>query len=139
MLPEVQLNDKVGRAICSRRDARAIKNNKCRPKIFDDQKSLYAISVDRFGFCSDKELTKIQEQRADRVAIKYARECSFYGWAQLKVEDIQQVASVKASPVEENPYHADICLPTNESEDERIAHLHALAAHAQWRSKSVQD
>ena len=61
---------------------------------------------------------------------------TFYGWAILTADKAASNGRfVEASPVESNPYHADICLNVPDNPDRRELqkqHSVELAAHAKW-------
>ena len=61
---------------------------------------------------------------------------TFYGWAILTADDAASSGrTVEATPIESNPYHADICLNLPENSDRRELqkqHSVDLAARAKW-------
>ena len=100
-------DDLLGRAVFSSRSAKRATKGKIDFRIFFHEKSDY-LSVDRFGFCSEKELTNIQDKNAE------LRKRSFYGWAKIKtIIARRNKRIIQATPTEYNPYHADINLPEN--------------------------
>lgn len=70
----------------------------------------------------------------------------FFGWAEVTVSDAKQDGrTVRATPTEENPYHADINLNLGvERGDERWrakqkVHAIQLARRAKWREWSDDE
>jgi hypothetical protein len=96
-----------------------------------------SLSVDRLGYASDEHMTAI----GDRIANKRRREVSrtFYGWAVVTVEHASNKGrSVRASPQDDNPYHADVDLHLPEGAERReaqIEHAVDLAAGAVWKER----
>lgn len=71
---------------------------------------------------------------AEAVATK--RNASFYGWAFLTASSARgKERETVASPIENNPYHADIVLPNAALEDREEQKRHALelADASRWR------
>ena len=94
------------------------------------------LSVDRLDHASDKAMTAI----ADAVATGRGENRKFYGWAVLAVRHAEGMMNraVHASPLPDNPYHADIDLRlANETEVRDMQKQHAadLATHAAWRER----
>jgi len=84
------------------------------------------------GFVPDAELADI----GVRNAAESGR--SFWGWYVLSASDIEAAGcTVKASPVADNPCHADIVMPVpQDAEDRRdalIEYARDLADRAQFR------
>ena len=61
---------------------------------------------------------------------------TFYGWAILTADKAASNGrTAEATPVESNPYHADLCLNLPDHSDRRELqkqHSVELAAHAKW-------
>lgn len=91
------------------------------------------ISVDRLDHADRTEMARIAicrgHTRSDGPK-------EFQGWAILTVNDaLANGRSVTPSPLDENPYHADICLnlpDDNERRDRQKEHSVDLAARAYW-------
>ena len=68
------------------------------------------------------------------------RGANFYGWAVVTVENASRdKRTVRATPMLQNPYHADIELNVSDSDerrDEQKKHSVALANHASWRQRT---
>ena len=78
------------------------------------------IFVDRLSVAPLEEVVKI----AERVA--GARDASFYGWAIVAAKRIRENGrKVVATPLPDNPYHADILLPEGAAEDREEQQRHA--------------
>ena len=100
--------EELGRGISSSKNASRARRSNVPYTEFLPRKGDAKISVDRLSLTSLNDLTVIadaREKRPDR---------QFYGWAAVRVEDAgidgRRVAS---SPTDENPYHADIILPSD--------------------------
>ena len=88
------------------------------------------ISVDRLSVAPPDVATEI----AEAVAAK--RNATFYGWAFLTASRTRENGrEALASPIENNPYHADIVLPQSAVEDREEQKRHALelADASDWR------
>ena len=123
-------DDLLGRAVFSSRRMKRAKKGFVDFHAFF-RKGSNNISVDRFGFCSDKTLTKIQNKNA-KLRVQDDK-CSFYGWLQMTVNTargVEKERTVKATPTQDNPYHADIVLPNTVTDDfERKAHAKEIASN----------
>ncbi len=88
------------------------------------------ISVDRMDHATRAEMVELA------VARGLERDREFYGWAILTVADAETNGrTVEATPLESNPYHADICLNLPDDGDRREwqkQHSVELAARAVW-------
>ena len=89
-----------------------------------------AISLDRLSGAPLGELAALAH------AESVSRDGSFHGWALITGEDAcGKDRRVIASPLDNNPYHADILLPASAATDkgERVRHAHELAtASSGW-------
>ncbi len=132
----IEDDDLLGRAIFSSREAKRATVGKIRSSVFTEKLNK-SLSVDRFNFCSDKELTNIQDKNAQVRSTKEKTQRSFYGWASLKVFDARKEnRKVQSTPIKENPYHADIILPEDiETEDDQREHAINLAESSKWKPK----
>ena len=76
---------------------------------------------------------------SDAIAARRGSGRLFYGWATLTVAHASANGrSVRASPLANNPYHADIELnirPNLERRDAQKQHADDLAARAHWRER----
>ena len=131
-VPEnIKDNDLLGRAIFSSTEAKRASSGKIRSYVFIEKPGK-PLSVDRFGFCSQEELTTIQDKNAQQ-----GREGrSFYGWASLKAVDVRKKnRQLRSTPIS-NPYHADIILPEDtNTKDDQIAHAIDLVESSNWKPK----
>ena len=137
MPPEhIENNDLLGRGVFSEGRAKRAKNGNLTFDMFKEKHPSNPISVDRFGFCSDKDLTNIQDtaaklRKGDKGKIQF-----FYGWFQIKAENIRRNGrEVKSEKTENNPYHAEISLPKNIKNDEWKKHAKELASYSKWRPR----
>ena len=126
VLESIKDNDLLGRAIFQSKYAKS----KIHPRVFIEKRNC-SISMDRFGFCSDKDLINIQDKNAQ----SRGSQRSFYGWAKLKAIDARKEnREVKSTPIKENPYHADIILP-KDTKDDLITHATSLAVSSDWKPR----
>ncbi len=84
------------------------------------------LSVDRMNFVDQRELAKLAEKNSTR------NDPSLRGWYTLKAGDVAEAkCTVQGSPLEGNPYHADIILPVNvsavDSRDDLMEYARNLA------------
>ena len=93
------------------------------------------VSVDRMDYAPVETMTLLAEARGER------RGATFYGWAMLvagaaRSEDAECRRTVEASPLPENPYHANIFMTILGADVERRdiqkQHALALAKCAKW-------
>ena len=135
MRNSIEDNDLLGRAVFSNsRMKKAVKGHITHDIFL--QKPGLALSVDRFGFCKNKQLTKIQDQNA-KLRSKINK-CSFYGWAKIKTLMVRRNGrKVNSTPKKTNPYHADITLPKDIERDEQITHAKEMASYANWEPRYI--
>ena len=126
--------DLLGRAIFSSGQARQASRGNINFNIFF-YKDSQSLSVDRFGFCSEKELTQIQDKNAELRSAE-GNKRSFYGWAEIETKSVRKNGlTVRAIPEKNNPYHAHINLPKNIHKDERISFAKQLATFSEWKPR----
>ena len=91
------------------------------------------ISVDRMDHAEREHMARIATARAKERTDDGK---TFYGWAMLTVGDAANDGrTVEASPIESNPFHADICLNLPDEGNRRDLqkrHSVDLAARAFW-------
>ena len=100
--------------------------------MFLERESETRVSVDRLSAAPSEEATSIAS------AVGEKRGASFYGWAFLPASRARENGrETVASPIEDNPYHADIILPEAASEDreEQKRHAQELADASNWRDR----
>ena len=96
---------------------------------FKPPKNSNEISVNRMGLVPVAKMAELGMRNAS-LSGKL-----FWGWYILTAEDIEEVGcSVKPSPSDDNPYHADIVIPvaldTEERRDDIIEYATGLAYHS---------
>ena len=99
----------IVRGVFSRRHFAAT-TRRVKPNVFLEGAHQRRLSVDRADEATEEELVRLGEDRAKK------RSRTFHGWARLSVaaaEDSGPGVEVWASPMSDNPYHADIVLPDN--------------------------
>lgn len=120
--------ESVGRQVFSRRMAKRSKKGRIPHRVFLYPKRRH-LSVDRLTIAPRGDILEVAYANATK------RHLRFHGWAQINVEDAQELGCrVAASPVHNNPWHADIVLPDDVVE-RRDAHrelAHELAKRATW-------
>ena len=108
-------------------------------RVFLESAGTLEISVDRLDWVDEEEATKISDNVAANRTYMFKRNVRFYGWAVVSSEDaLRNGRLVNASPLESNPYHADIILPelAGEMRDEQIRHAQELADVSRWRDRT---
>lgn len=132
-VPEEITNDEfLGRAIFSSK-------KKINLHVFLEKPGQSSLSMDRFGFCSIKDLTDIQDKNAEQRSKNESQKRSFYGWAKIQARKIRaEDRQLKFTPIEgSNPYHADIILPKNIDRDTEKMHAEELADNSEWTPKAI--
>ena len=128
--PPINASEELGRGVFSRRDARAAERGQVRATVFLERPGVREISIDRLTLALPDEAVAI----ADAVAAGREGNRSFYGWAAITAAEVFSVGcTVVASPLQWNPYHADIVLPES-AVDEWEQRQYGLepAARARW-------
>lgn len=95
-----------------------------------EQRGASELSVDRVY---DDNLSKVTNIA---VAHDVGRGRSFYGWVVVTQDEAARNGrSIKASPQEDNDFHADIVLPIEviANKDLRQQHATELATYARWQ------
>ena len=130
---DIARTEELGRGIFSSRTARRAPR-RIPHHVFLERHGETDISVDRLSIAPQDEAIEI----ADDVG--NARNREFYGWAVVVAEDAAENGRrVVASPImNQNPYHADIVLPSIASEDreEQKRHAQELADISRWHSRT---
>lgn len=130
----ITASESLGRSVHSSRASRiARKRDEIVPEVFVGEDP---ISVDRLSLGDVQGIATLAKARGrERTPPR-----GFYGWAELKVSDAEREGrTVRATPTEENAFHADIHLNLEvERGDERWrgeqkAHAIQLARRAAWR------
>ena len=125
--------ENLGRSVLSSSQARRARRSRVPFHLFLEKKGKTHLSVDRLDIAPQEEAVQI----ADRMAA--ARHRAFYGWAVVVVEEASANGrQVIASPLHENPYHADIILPDAVIEDreEQKRHAKELVDASTWRGRA---
>ena len=140
---------RVGRGVFSGKDQRKARNGKIPSRLFFDSDASGEISVHRLtpragdipsaesGLASDETMAKIGDRDAAARGAKEGTTRTFYGWGELSVQDAAgDGRKVLATPLPENPWHADIILPSADVGDKaRRQHAENLAGRAIWRPR----
>lgn len=138
MPDSITKEDRLGREERSQRNARRSfgrlkREGDARAPVsrFNSPKDSNEISVNRMDFVSEATMAKLGMRSASSSGKL------FWGWYILTAGDIQEVGcSVKPSPSDDNPYHADILIPValdaEERRDEVIEYARDLAYHARF-------
>ena len=132
----IEKGDRLGREERSQRNARRSfrrlkREGEARAPVsrFDPPKDSNEISVNRMDLVPVATMAELGMRNASSSGK------SFWGWYILTAEDVEEVGcSVKPSPSDDNPYHADIVIPValdaEERQDEVIEYARDLAYHA---------
>ena len=134
---DLALSENLGRGVFSSKDADRARRAGIPKRVFV-HKGMTEISVDRLDLMSEEEAINIARMVAEGRGRDGPRR-SFYGWAVLVAENAcRSGRCVRASPIEDNRYHADITLPTlaGEDDEEHIRHAQELADDSHWREPS---
>lgn len=124
------LSESLGRGVFSSNDASRAGRSGVPKRVFLERRGTTEISVDRLDLMSKVEAVETARAVADN------RGRNFYGWAVLVTERAcRSGRRVRASPIAENPYHADIILPDSAGEDyeEQVRHAQELADDSRWQ------
>ena len=139
--PSIDKSELIGRGIFSSRQANEAKNNnRVLPTVFLERIGVDKISVDRLCCASLSVFVQIGDEIAKN---RSNGKRSFYGWAVLTVQEAEcSDRKVESTPIENNPYHADICLMDLPSDDDELKlaqnrHAVALAAKSEWLDKET--
>lgn len=132
-LPDLSEDEELGRSVLSSRVAkRARTHNQIMRDVFLEKLESVSLSVDRLGQVPAQEMASLATKRAEqRVPSR-----TFYGWAVITVRNAGSGGRfVKATPIPDNPFHADIFLGVTDSElrDHQKAQALELASQSHWR------
>ena len=125
--------EELGRGIFSRSHRRRAANTGIIPyQAFLERAGERTISVDRLSHAPlDEAIANASRVGEQRTPVR-----NFYGWAVVSVEDVRKLGlDVTDSPYPDNPYHADIVLPSSaaENREEQEHYAWDLARVANWR------
>ena len=124
--------EELGRGVFSSKNARRARQSRVPFNAFLEKEGQTDISVDRLSIAPEEKAVAI----ADNVGA--ARSRTFYGWAFITAEEARRNGrEAIASPLKNNPYHADIRLPDLAAEDreEQKRHAQELADASRWRER----
>ena len=124
--------EELGRRVYSSRSAQRASRSRVPFREFLEKPGVTDLSVDRLRAAPPNKVAAI----ADRDGV--ARDAVFYGWAVLTVaQAARDGRTAIAFPLPNNPYHADIRLPTLAGEDreEQKRHAQELADVSGWRGR----
>ena len=148
-LPALTEDENLGRSVYSGNQASRARNSKITPHVFIPGRGVDRISVDRLDHASREVMAEIAigrgQERPDGPK-------TFHGWAVLPVHKVKsKTRHVAASPVDGNPYHADITMdleepvpgetvseeqnnvdPEKQSRARQTQHALELALSAEW-------
>ena len=148
-LPALTEDENLGRSVYSANQARRARNSKITPHVFIPGRGVDKISVDRLDHAARKVMAGIATERGQERSDGPKK---FHGWAVLPVRKATSGARwVEASPVDGNPYHADIRMnlhkpvqgeeeshgqdnpdPAKRSRARQTQHALELALSAEW-------
>lgn len=125
--------ERLGRGVFSSRQANRAMRSKAPYHVFLERRGVVEISVDRLNLAPPEKALEIANSNAVR------RGATFYGWAAVKAKVAKErERQVRASPIPDNSFHADIILPDSVKEDrnEQIIHAIELARNSKWCDRS---
>lgn len=125
-------SEALGRGIFSSSNARKAKNGTVPRRVFLEKWGEKTLSVDRLDCVASETAAAL----GDSVAAQ--RNATFHGWAVITAQDAEGSGRrVAATPLDHNPYHADIILPDSavEEQDEQLRHAQELADASRWQSR----
>jgi hypothetical protein len=140
-LPPLAPHDPLGRGVFSSAEAKRWRRGADGgdTRTFTGATGESSLSVDRLGHASDEVMTAI----GDRIAAGREGKRTFYGWAVLSVDSAERMGrTVRVTPLDDNPYHADIDLHLSEGaeqRDDRIEHVKDRADRAQWKERVPRE
>ena len=129
---QVGPQEELGRGVFSSKNAKRAKRSRVPAHVFLEKPREPKISVDRLSAAPVEEVVII----AERVAAR--RGASFYGWAIVTAKRIRENRrEVVATPLPDNPYHAEILLPEGAAEEreEQQRHAQELADASRWQDR----
>ena len=131
-LPDLQESETLGRSVYSSRNANRARNGKVVPHVFLERVEADSISVDRMDHAGPDILAVLSKKTGQGRTPPQ----NFYGWATVEVSQAASNGrSVRATPREDNIYHADIFLNLphgDERRDIQRQHANELAALSHW-------
>lgn len=130
---DIAPQEDLGRGVFSSQEKKRAERSQVSLQVFLEKEGEADISVDRLDYPTPQEVAAIGERAA------FARGRTFYGWAVVTAEDAgTNQRQVRATPLKDNPYHADIVLPdiAGEDREEQKRHAQELRDVSRWRSRS---
>ena len=132
VVPPIRDDDPLGRGVFSSKDKKRVAKKRAPYKLFLPKDPPEKISVSRLEHASDDVMAKIGDHDGKD------RGQTFYGWAKMPAKAARSMErQVRATPTSRNRWHADIVLPDDAKEDERVREKHAfdLARNAVWHPR----
>ena len=133
-LPDIESAERLGRSVFSNRVARKAQRGSMDRNIFLEAPERTSISVDRMDHAPIEVMACLSRTRAQSRRTQ-SRKVEFQGWAILTVGNARlDGRAVEATPMPDNPFHADIFLNVAEEErrDSQKHHAQELAKHSRW-------
>ena len=131
-LPDLRESETLGRSVFSNRNAKRARNGRVVPHVFLENVEADSISVDRLDHAEPSVLAALSTETGQSRTPPQ----DFYGWATVEVDQAASNGrSVRATPHEDNIYHADIFLNLPHGDDRRDIqkqHANELAALSKW-------
>ena len=129
--PHVDPGEELGRSVFSRRKSRRARRGQIDMDIFLEREDADSISVDRLEHAPIHELAAWSRERGQNRTPPQA----FQGWAVLTARHAAASGrTVVATPILQNPCHADIFLNItgDDRRQQQKEHANEMAAHATW-------
>ena len=133
-VPEIEDSETLARAVVTSTEAKLSRGGDVPASAFVYHGN-FEFSVDRV--CSMTSADAVQH--GETIALQRGSNRSFYGWAILtKLDVVNAGCGCRASPEEDNIWHADILMPEAAAEDDRLHDdlAAALARRSSWRDRS---
>lgn len=127
---ELNCDDALGRSVGSTKEAQQARRGNFRLNRFLPKRGEIDLSVDRI------DSRWIDSGRLIAESREHSRGKSFHGWVVVSVKIVRRIGlEVNPSPIEGNPFHADIKYALEDRDDQKLQ-ARILASHASWFDSS---
>ena len=126
--------EELGRAVFSNRQRQAAERGRAPYSAFFERAGVRTISVTRMSYAPAAEAAAI----GDAVGARREPPATLHGWLIVAAFRVRAIGcDAAASPLGENPYHADVVLPAIAAEDRdaQRAFAQRLAQASLWRGR----
>ncbi len=107
--------------------------------VFEPPRNTNEISVNRLSLATKNTLAEIGERNANLMKCpRSGHKNKFWGWYTLTASDIRESGcSIKPTPLNDNPYHADIVVPVSPEAEKSKDAFREYAKVLAYRAKFV--